>query len=149
MQILIIFIVVTVVFTIIFYLYKRIQITEAKITILENRLKAFEVFGTSLSEFVERGEDVSRIISNELNQKQFKLKKLLKDAQETSSRLQHIETKLKSNKINKEQVENILILVNQGFKAKDIAPRLNLPIGEVELIVKLKEFLNKPFVEKL
>jgi len=37
----------------------------------------------------------------------------------------------------------------QGCPPNEIASRLNIPLGEIELVIKLRKYLNSPIKEKL
>ena len=77
------------------------------------------------------------------------LKTLLTEAETMARRLELPEQTLRESRLNEETMDQILILVNQGFTPDEIAPRLNLPAGEVALAVKLKQYLNRPLRERL
>ena len=122
----------------------------------DERLEAVEKNVTNLStiskyfpDFIQKGEKVSKNISEELTLKQTILKKLISEAEKASERLGYVEEKIKENKLDKDTINKVLILVNQGFTPQEIAPKLNIPLGEIELVIKLRKYLNSPIKEKL
>jgi len=100
-------------------------------------------------DFIEKGEKVTRNISEELSMKQDVLTKLISEAEKASERLGIVEEKIKENKLDKETINKVLILVNQGFTPTEIAPKLNIPLGEIELVIKLRKYISSPLKEKL
>ncbi len=81
--------------------------------------------------------------------KQDVLNKLISEVERVSERLDIMEEKVKEKRLDKETVNKILILVNQGFSAAEIAPKLNIPIGEIELVIKLRRYLSSTVKERL
>lgn len=96
----------------------------------------------------EQGSDTEDV-SDELTLKQNVLKKLISEAEKASQRLEIVEEKVRENKLDKETINKILILVNQGFTPAEIAPKLNIPLGEIELVIKLRKYIDAPMKEKL
>jgi hypothetical protein len=121
----------------------------ARIEQLENRVHHLSTVSRYFPEFIEKGESITRNISEELLLKQNVLKKLISEAEKASDKLGYLEEKIKEKKLDKETINKVLILVNQGFTPREIAPKLNIPPGEIELVIKLKKYLNAPIKEKL
>ncbi|NIM16832.1 MAG: hypothetical protein GTO45_33015 [Candidatus Aminicenantes bacterium] len=96
----------------------------------------------------KQGSD-TKDVSEELTLKQNVLKKLISEAEKASQRLEIVEEKIRENKLDKETINKILILVNQGFTPAEIAPKLNIPLGEIELVIKLRKYISAPMKEKL
>lgn len=96
----------------------------------------------------KQGSDTDDV-SDELTLKQNVLKKLISEAEKASQRLEIVEEKVRENKLDKETINKILILVNQGFTPAEIAPKLNIPLGEIELVIKLRKYIDTPMKEKL
>jgi hypothetical protein len=121
----------------------------ARIEKLENRVHHLSNVSRYFPEFIEKGESITRNISEDLLLKQNVLKKLISEAEKASDKLGYLEEKIKEKKLDKETINKVLILVNQGFSPREIAPKLNIPPGEIELVIKLKKYLNAPIKEKL
>ena len=120
-----------------------------RITTIEKTIKYLSSMGRSYSEFIRKSEKISKNIAEELTLKQAILEKLIAEAERASEKLGYMEEKIKENKLDKDTIDKILILVNQGFTPAEIAPKLNIPLGEIELVIKLKKYLNAPVKEKL
>ena len=73
----------------------------------------------------------------------------ISEAERASEKLEYVEEKIKEKKLDKETINKVLILVNQGFTPAEIAPKLNIPLGEIELVIKLRKYLNSPIKERL
>lgn len=121
----------------------------ARIEQLEDRVHHLSTVSRYFPEFIEKGESITRNISEDLLLKQNVLKKLISEAEKASDKLGYLEEKIKEKKLDKETINKVLILVNQGFTPREIAPKLNIPPGEIELVIKLKKYLNAPIKEKL
>ena len=117
--------------------------------LLAERLDQMEHYSGHFPEFLTRGEDMSRSLTQMLELRLTQLKTLLTEADTMARRLELAEQTLRESRLNEETMDQILILVNQGFTPDEIAPRLNLPAGEVALAVKLKQYLNRPLRERL
>ncbi|MCP4217841.1 MAG: hypothetical protein GY765_24580 [bacterium] len=116
---------------------------------LEERVHYLTTVSKYFPEFIQKGESITKNISEDLLMKQNVLRKLISEADKASDKLGYVEDKIKDKKLDKSTMTKVLILVNQGFTPKEIAPRLNIPVGEIELMVKLKKYLNQPIKEKL
>ena len=123
--------------------------TNHRIADIENSIRHLSTISQYFPDFIEKGERVTRNISEELTLKQDVLNKLISEAERVSERLGMMEEKVKENKLDKETVNKILILVNQGFTPAEIAPKLNIPLGEIELVIKLRRYLSSPIKERL
>lgn len=128
---------------------KNNRVTEQKINNLEQNVRHLSTISKYFPDFIQKGERVTRNISEELTLRQNILKKLITEAEKASEKLGYVEEKIKENKLDKETINKILILVNQGFTPAEIAPKLNIPLGEIELVIKLRKYLSSPFKEKL
>lgn len=122
---------------------------EARIKLLENRVTHLSTISKYFPEFIEKGETITRNITEDLLLKQDVLKKLIVEAEKASEKLSYVEEKIKEKKLDKGTIDKVLILVNQGFTPAEIAPKLNIPLGEIELIIKLRKYLSSPIKEKL
>jgi hypothetical protein len=122
---------------------------EARIMQLENKVKHLSNISKYFPEFIEKGETITRNITEDLLLKQDVLKKLIVEAEKASEKLNYVEEKIKEKKLDKGTIDKVLILVNQGFTPAEIAPKLNIPLGEIDLIIKLRKYLSSPIKEKL
>ncbi len=116
---------------------------------LEERVHHLSTVSKYFPEFIEKGESITKNITEDLLMKQNVLKKLITEAEKASDKLGYVEEKIKEKKLDKNTINKVLILVNQGFTPAEIAPKLNIPLGEIELVIKLKKYLNSPIKEKL
>jgi hypothetical protein len=123
--------------------------TDHRIAEIEKTILHLSTISQYFPGLIEKGERVAKNISEELTQKQDVLNKLISEAERVSERLGIMEKKVKENKLDKETVNKILILVNQGFTPAEIAPKLNIPLGEIELVIKLRQYLSSPLKERL
>jgi len=119
--------------------------------IRENRriIDQLGVISSLFPKFLERSEDLTRNWADEMDWRQSALKNLIKEADLSLSRLDHLQRDLKDTQISKTTIEEILILINQGFDVEEISSRMNLPLGEVDVAVRLRQYLNDPMIEKL
>lgn len=122
---------------------------EARIKQLENKVTHLSTISRYFPEFIEKGETITKNITEDLLLKQDVLKKLIVEAEKASEKLSYVEEKIKEKKLDKVTIDKVLILVNQGFTPVEIAPKLNIPLGEIELIIKLRKYLSSPIKEKL
>lgn len=129
--------------------YRYFVKTRHRLDDLENNIRNLSTISQYFPDFIEKGERVSKNIAEELTLKQNILHKLIFEAEKVSDRLGIMEEKVKENKLDKDTINKILILVNQGFSPLEIAPKLNLPLGEIELVIKLRRYLSSPLKEKL
>jgi len=136
-------------FTGFFMILRKIRIINDKISEVYKKMNNLKEISEFFPDFIQKGEILTKNISDELNLKKNILNNLIVEAEKVSEKLDHLERKLKNNEINKETLDNVLILINQGFTPEEISQRLNIPLGEIELIVKLKKYLNSPIKEKL
>ncbi|MCP4147230.1 MAG: hypothetical protein GY757_05720 [bacterium] len=120
----------------------RIHTLEQRVHYLANISKYFP-------EFIEKGETITKNITEDLLLKESVLKKLISEAEKASDKLGYVEDKIKDKKLDQDTITKVLILVNQGFAPREIAPKLNIPLGEIELVIKLRKYLNSPIKEKL
>lgn len=140
-------IVILVVLIILFsYIFKKMEV---RIKQLENRVRHLSTISKYFPEFIEKGETITKNITEDLLLKQDVLKKLIAEAEKASEKLSYVEEKIKEKKLDKATIDKVLILVNQGFTPGEIAPKLNIPLGEIELIIKLRKYLSSPIKEKL
>ena len=123
--------------------------TNQRINIIKKNIRHLSNISQYLPDIFGKGEQVANNISEELTMRQDVLNKLISDVERVSERLDIMEEKVKERKLDKETVNKILILVNQGFSAAEIAPKLNIPIGEIELVIKLRRYLSSPIKERL
>lgn len=144
-----IFIEVVILVGIVFLFYRFIRQTNERLSEVEKSVRNLSIISKFFPDFIEKGEKVSRNISEELTLKQNILKKLISEAEKASEKLGYVEEKIKENKLDKETINKVLILVNQGFSPAEIAPKLNIPLGEIELVIKLRKYLNSPLKERL
>ncbi len=131
------------------FFFKIIKKLTGRIEQLEHRVHHLSTVSKYFPEFIQKGESITKNITEDLLMKQDVLKKLISEAEKASDKLGFVEEKLKEKKLNKETINKVLILVNQGFSPAEIAPKLNIPLGEIELVIKLKKYLNSPIKEKL
>lgn len=129
--------------------YHLIRKINRRLTTIEKNVRHLSSMGKSFPEFMHKSEKISKHIAEELTLKQNILEKLISEAEKATEKLGYLEEKIKENKLDKGTIDKILILVNQGFTPAEIAPKLNIPLGEIELVIKLKKYLNAPNKEKL
>jgi hypothetical protein len=129
--------------------YRYLRSTNQRIESVEKNVKHLSTISKYFPDFIQKGERVTRNISEELTLKQNVLQKLISEAEKASERLGIVEQKIKENKLDKEMINKVLILVNQGFTPAEIAPKLNIPLGEIELVIKLRKYISSPIREKL
>jgi hypothetical protein len=122
---------------------------KGRIEHLEQQVHHLSTVSKYFPEFIERGENITRNITEDLLLKQNVLKKLIAEAEKASEKLGYFEEKIKEKKLDKDTINKVLILVNQGFSPVEIAPKLNIPLGEIELVIKLRKYLSSPIKEKL
>lgn len=122
---------------------------KSRIEGLERKVHHLSTVSKYFPEFIERGESITKNITEDLLLKQNVLKKLIDEAEKASDRLGYVEEKIKEKKLDKDTINKVLILVNQGFSPTEIAPKLNIPLGEIELVIKLRKYLSSPIKEKL
>jgi len=131
------------------YFYNLNTKLRLRLELVEKQVNNLSIISSYFPEFIEKGENLTKNISEELTAKQSVLKKLIKTAENSYEKLGYLEEKINENKLDQTTINKILILVNQGFKASDIAPKLNIPVGEIELVIKLRKYLGAPIKEKL
>lgn len=132
-----------------FLTHRFIVRTNERLGQVERSVTHLSTISRYFPDFIEKGEKVTRNISEELSMKQDVLTKLITEAEKASERLGIVEEKIKENKLDKETINKVLILVNQGFSPAEIAPKLNIPLGEIELVIKLRKYISSPIKEKL
>jgi len=137
---------VTVILVLVLVYIKKLNV---RIENLERNVHHLSTISKYFPEFIERGESITKNITEDLLLKQDVLKKLIDEAEKASDKLGYLEEKIKEKKLDKDTINKVLILVNQGFTPNEIAPRLNIPLGEIELVIKLRKYLNSPIKEKL
>lgn len=130
-------------------IHRFMRRTEERLNNLENSVKNLSLISRYFPDFIQKGEKMTKNISEELTLKQNVLQKLITEAEKASEKLGIVEEKIKEKKLDKETINKVLILVNQGFTPAEIAPKLNIPLGEIELVIKLRKYLNTPMPEKL
>lgn len=123
--------------------------TNQRINTLKKNIRNLSNLSQYFPDIFGKGEQVTNNTSEELTMKQDVLNKLISEVERVSERLDIMEEKVKEKRLDKETVNKILILVNQGFSAAEIAPKLNIPIGEIELVIKLRRYLSSTVKERL
>ncbi|MCP5051071.1 MAG: hypothetical protein GY940_28160 [bacterium] len=131
------------------FIYRFVRETNERMNSIEKSVRNLSIISKYFPDFIQKGEKVSKNISEELTMKQTVLKKLISEAERASEKLEYVEEKVKEKKLDKETINKVLILVNQGFTPPEIAPKLNIPLGEIELVIKLRKYLNSPIKERL
>jgi hypothetical protein len=139
---------IIIILVIVYFRKYHLSINE-RIKDIEKKMVNLSIISSYFPEFIEKGENLTKNISDELMLKQSALKKLIREAEKSSEKLGFLEDKINEQKLDQSTIYKILILVNQGFKASDIAPKLNIPIGEIDLVIKLRKYLNSPIKERL
>jgi hypothetical protein len=129
--------------------YRLVKKNRYRIENIEKSIQHLSTISRYFPDFIKKGEKVTKNISEELSMRQDVLNKLISEAERVSERLGIMEEKIKENKLDKETINKILILVNQGFSPLEIAPKLNIPLGEIELVIKLRRYLSSPIRERL
>lgn len=128
---------------------RRIREMTLRFDQLEDRVRHLTTISKYFPEFIQKGESITRNITEDLLLKESALKKLINEAEKASDKLGFMEEKIKEKKLDKDTIDKVLILVNQGFSPREIAPKLNIPLGEIELVIKLRKYLTSPIKEKL
>jgi hypothetical protein len=123
--------------------------TNQRINTLKKNIRNLSNLSQYFPDIFGNGEQVTNNTSEELTMKQDVLNKLISELERVSERLDIMEEKVKEKRLDKETVNKVLILVNQGFSAAEIAPKLNIPIGEIELVIKLRRYLSSTVKERL
>ncbi len=131
------------------WLYARQNRIRRSIEDIRKALRQLGTISTLFPKFLERSENLTSNWVDEMSWRQSALKNLIREADQSLSRLDHLQRDLKNSQISKQTIEEILILINQGFGVDEIASRMNLPQGEVEVAVRLRQYLNDPMAEKL
>lgn len=131
------------------WLFTRQNRLQRSMEEVRNSLRQLGTISTLFPKFLERSESLTSNWVEEMSWRQSALKNLIREADQSLSRLDHLQRDLKDSQISKQTIEEILILINQGFAVEEIASRMNLPQGEVEVAVRLRQYLNDPMVEKL
>ncbi len=116
---------------------------------LEERLTQLLEVGNLFPEFLRRSETLAHDLGGGLEQKLSVLQKAVGQADVRRRELEFLEQKIQDQKLSQDQLTDILILANQGFAVEEIATRLNVPIGEAQLVIGLRRYLNNPDSRKL
>jgi hypothetical protein len=132
--------------TVVYFFFSK---TNHRIADIEKSIRRLSSISQYFPGSIDDSEGDAKNIVKELTQKQEVLDKLISGAGGVPEPLDTREEKIKVNKMDKETINKILILVNQGFTPTEIAPKLNIPIGEIELVTKLRQYLNSPLKERL
>lgn len=133
-------------FVVVYFFFNK---TNHRIANIEKSIRDLSSISQYFQDFIDDGEGVAENIEGELTLKQDVLNKIVSSARKVSEPLDNREENIKENKMDKETINKILILVNQGFTPSEIAPKLNIPIGEIELVTKLRQYLSSPIKERL
>lgn len=123
--------------------------TNHRIGNIEKSIRELSAISQYFQDFIDDGSGAAKNIAGGLTPKQDGFDKSISGAGRVPGPIATREEKIKENKMDKETINKILILVNQGFTPAEIAPKLNIPIGEIELVTKLKQYLSSPIKEKL
>ena len=123
-------------------LNRRIKQMGNRLEDCENRLRNLAVIGDQFPRYLKEGQVIADRLACDLKVNQQRLQKLIQEAGRSSDYLEYLEGKKekKNTEFNREKIASILILVNQGFSPREISERLNLSIGEVELVVNLRKY---------
>ncbi len=123
------------VFFIIFLLIRTSSLAKLKTLIKESK-KDFE-------KLLIQAEKWSDEIIEKLNLKEKEGKELLKRLEEAHKKLLEEEKKLIVESPDLEKTKSVLLLYNQGLSREEISRGLNIPIGEVDLILDLIDYIKK------
>ncbi len=82
-------------------------------------------------------------IIGKLNLKEREGSELLKRLEEAHKKLLEEEKKLIVESPDLEKTKSVLLLYNQGLSREEISKGLNIPIGEVDLILDLINYIKK------
>lgn len=129
--------------------YRLLIKTNHRILLIEKSIQDISAISQYFPDFIEKGEGIKESISEEFIPRQNMPGKLIPETERVSQQLGIKEEKNKKNKLDKETINKILILVNQGFTPVEIAPKLNIPLAEIELVIKLRQYLSMPIKERL
>ena len=133
-------------FTVVYFFFNK---TNHRMANIEKSIRQLSTINQYFTDFIDDGEGVAKNIVGESTLKQDVLNKMISSAGRVPEPMNTREEKIKENKMDKETINKILILVNQGFTPTEIAPKLNIPIGEIELVTKLRQYLSSPIKERL
>lgn len=147
--IILIFLIILVQVFFIILLFKRQNHNQHYLEELSYKIGNLQAISDLFPSFLKRSEDLTRNWADEMAVRQAALKNLIQEADKSLTKLDHLQRDIKNSQISKTTIEEILILINQGFDVEEIADRMNLPQGEVEVAVRLRQYLNNPMVEKL
>ncbi len=123
------------VFFIIFLLIRTSSLAKLKSLIKESK-KDFE-------QLLLQAEKWGNEIIKKLDLKEKEGKELLKRLEEAHKKLLEEEKKLIVESPDLEKTKSVLLLYNQGLSREDISKGLNIPIGEVDLILDLINYIKK------
>ena len=132
--------------TVVYFFFNK---TNHRIANIEKSIRHLSAISQYFQDFTDDGAGGAKNIAGELILKQDVLNKLISGAGRVPEPMDTRKEKIKENKMDKETINKILILVNQGFTPTEISPKLNIPIGEIELVTKLRQYLSSPIKEKL
>ncbi|HNX98293.1 MAG TPA: hypothetical protein PKK12_11480 [Candidatus Aminicenantes bacterium] len=116
---------------------------------LEDKLARLLEVGSLFPEFLRRSETLAHDLGGGLEHKLTVLQKAVGQADVRRRELEFLEQKIQEQKLSQDQLTDILILANQGFSVEEIATRLNVPVGEAQLVIGLRRYLNSPESRKL
>ncbi len=122
------------VFFIIFLLIRTSSLAKLKTLIKESK-KDFE-------KLLIQAEKWSDEIIEKLNLKEKEGKELLRRLEEAHKKLLEEEKKLIVESPDLEKTKSVLLLHNQGLSKEEISKGLNIPIGEVDLILDLIDYIK-------
>ncbi len=123
------------VFFIIFLLIRTSSLAKLKTLIKESK-KDFE-------KLLIQAEKWSDEIIEKLNLKEKEGKELLRRLEKAHKKLLEEEKKLIVESPDLEKTKSVLLLHNQGLSKEEISKGLNIPIGEVDLILDLIDYIKK------
>ncbi len=123
------------------YLY---FIVRRKGALISKAQESIEEFKKLLSEATR----FSKILIEEFDEYKKDFEKILDELHKTQKELKESEEKVKFSLKENKSVTDVLALYNQGLSIDEISKGLNIPKGEVELIIGVIDYIKKKNVEK-
>ncbi len=123
------------------YLYIMVR---RKGALIHKAQESIEEFKKLLSEATR----FSKILIEEFDEYKKDFEKILDELHKTQKELKESEEKVKFSLKENKSVTDVLALYNQGLSIDEISKGLNIPRGEVELIIGVIDYIKKKNVKK-
>ena len=123
------------------YLYFMVRRKGALISKAQESIEEFKRLLSEATRF-------SKILIEEFDEYKKDFEKILDELHKTQKELKESEEKVKFSLKENKSVTDVLALYNQGLSIDDISKGLNIPRGEVELIIGVIDYIKKKNVKK-